>query len=163
MLNHSQEYLKIVNDSCKALERPDLVGKIKLGFSKYHMIYTSYTYSRYGNVFGYCSLNRIKKIIYPKIIIPRGFHHLTDKGKEQVLKHETCHIVDARTPNNDISVENGGHGDSFKILLEKIGAPMSIDNSEIEDKIILTPNFKSKFTNRAGYIFASYQSATEIV
>lgn len=115
------EFKHIIEEVCTKTDRTDLINKIKIVRRR------SDRQAYIGNmpVFGNACFDFRKNRKQPtKIILQPIYDYIyLNRIKDDVIRHELCHIIDAHSIN-DITLKNGGHGESFNRIMNKIECKM---------------------------------------
>src|SRR5687768_10109055 len=117
----------LIENNLKKLKREDLVNQIKV-FKTNRLAYYFHT-CVFGCIFGYPTIKG--PVLDSKNIFIFGhFNYFSKQAKKKTILHELAHIIDY-TQDNDISIHNGGHGQSFTEIMNKLGYDkIGIDYSE---------------------------------
>jgi hypothetical protein len=145
-MNKSQ-ILDIIHDTCLKLNRPDLVGQIKIAQATTHQFL--YETCR---VYGYVHANFPTRKLYKKIVLTKSFDDLTEQGQIDCIRHETVHIIDLsqETQSWDDVYKYQGHGPSFKNLAAKLNLPEFVPQADILIKRELSQFQKRKWVKLTG-------------
>ena len=149
LMNNYVETTKYV---CSKLDHQDLINKIKIVESKL------YRYSYIYPVIGVVNYDIVKKSKHYKIVVYKSFEHLFYDIKVEVIKHELCHIIDVHNNDNDICIENAGHGKTFKNLMHKISCnKMSCNIDDFQRLPYTLDTKKFKIIKKLSHTYGHYE------
>jgi hypothetical protein len=144
----------IIEEVCTKVDRTDLISKIKIVNRRSNL----QKYIGIDSVFGQVQYALdLKKKRSTKIVLEPIFQYVScEKIKEDIIRHELCHVIDQHM-ENDVSISNGGHGSSFWKLMDKIGCSLGSVNYcfvehpfktlSLSQKICFRHKFQPKIVN----------------